>query len=247
VGCESGALATTPVPVTELAQWLSSLRRRSGLSYRQMAEQATTDPRRPFSHLRFHHADKGRKLASWEVVRTYVRVCDGDERLAERKWRKAEAATARPDRAAAAGRPGRRPVRAPEFIRDPLELLDAMREMRFRHGNRSLRALAEEAGVGRLPRSSLGVVLAGQRMPSKRLLLVFVEVCGGVRPGSARARAWEGAWERADATRRGVTPVPVVLPEEPRAVDAGAPRPAWGRQAVRMLRGLLPVGRSGRG
>ncbi|NBM15344.1 helix-turn-helix transcriptional regulator [Streptomyces sp. GC420] len=247
MGCETSALAT-PAPLTELAQWLRSLRRRSGLSYRQMARQATTDPHSPVPHLRFHHADRGTRLPAWNVVQTYVRVCGGDEQYAARLWKKAEAATAPPGSAAAR----RHPALPPQYIREPIELLDAMREMRFTHGNKSLRALSEEAGVGVMPRSTLSAVLSGRRMPSKNLLMAFVEVCGGVRPGSARARLWEQAWERADAHRRGL-PMPTAGraghdPQEAAADQppASAPDPAreeaavrWRDRAARLVRDLV--------
>ncbi|OSP39350.1 hypothetical protein B7767_32070 [Streptomyces sp. 13-12-16] len=95
----------------------------------------------------------------------------------------------------------------PQYICEPLELLDAMRALRFAHGNKTLRELeaaATENGVSFLPRSSLGAVLGGQRRPSKTLLLTFVRVCGGVEPGTPEARLWEQAWERVDAYQRGL-------------------------------------------
>ncbi|MBQ0888767.1 helix-turn-helix domain-containing protein [Streptomyces sp. RM72] len=202
MGCDTSALAT-PAPVVELAQWLRSLRRRAGLSYRQMARQATLQSGQPVPHLRFFHAARGDRLPAWPVVQEYVRVCGGDERHAERLWKKAEAATAPPGT-----RPRhRRPVLPPQYICEPVELLDAMRALRFAHGNKTLRQLeatATENGVSFLPRSSLGAVLSGQRRPSKTLLLAFVRVCGGIEPGTPEARLWEQAWERADAYQRGL-------------------------------------------
>ncbi|WP_138896679.1 helix-turn-helix domain-containing protein [Streptomyces chryseus] len=248
MGCNTSALAT-PAPVIELAQWLRSRRQLSGLSYRQMAAKATTDPHQPVPHLRFYHADRGRKLPAWQVVESYVRVCGADERQAERLWKKAETATAAPGSPAAR----RRPVLAPEFIGEPIELLDAMRAMRFSHGNRSLRELDQAAGLGLLPRSTLGAVLSGKRMPSKDLLMVFVRVCGGVRPGTPKAMAWEQAWTRADAHRRGLfTDMSQHdhVDEEARQDAGGADMPlrsatgkpgrTWRRRVARMLHVLAP-------
>ncbi|MGX1886556.1 hypothetical protein [Streptomyces sp. NPDC055287] len=252
MGCNTSALAT-PAPVIELAQWLRSRRQLSGLSYRQMAAKATTDPHHPVPHLRFYYADRGRKLPAWQVVESYVRMCGADERQAERLWKKAETATAAPGSPAAR----RRPVLAPEFIGEPIELLDAMRAMRFSHGNRSLRELDQAAGLGLLPRSTLGAVLSGKRMPSKNLLMVFVRVCGGVQPGTPKAMAWEQAWTRADAHRRGLpAPAPADMPQRDRVEEArrdaggadmplrsvtGRPARTWRRRAARMLHVFLPA------
>ncbi|MGW7052925.1 hypothetical protein [Streptomyces sp. NPDC054887] len=252
MGCNTSALAT-PAPVIELAQWLRSRRQLSGLSYRQMAAKATTDPDHPVPHLRFYHADRGRKLPAWQVVESYVRVCGADERQAERLWKRAETAAAAPGSPAAR----RRPVLAPEFIGEPIELLDAMRAMRFSRGNKTLRELDQAAGLGLLPRSTLGAVLSGKRMPSKNLLMVFVQVCGGVQPGTPKAMAWEQAWTRADAHRRGL-PVPTLtgMPQQDRIEEArrdadggdvparsatGRPARAWRKRAARMLHALLPA------
>ncbi|MFF4604027.1 hypothetical protein ACFY12_15040 [Streptomyces sp. NPDC001339] len=207
MGCDTSALATH-TPAAELAQWLRSLRRRSGVSYRQMARLATLQPDQPVPHLRFFQADRGNRLPAWAVVQDYVRVCGGDVRHAERLWKKAHTATATPG-----ARPRRRrTVLPPQYICEPIELLDAMRALRFAHGNKTLRELelaATENGVSFLPRSSLGAVLSGKRMPSKALLLTFVRVCGGVEPGTPQALLWEQARERADAHRRG-RPTPTI-------------------------------------
>ncbi|MCF3101788.1 hypothetical protein IPZ58_09350 [Streptomyces roseoverticillatus] len=111
------------------------------------------------------------------------------------------------------GTPGhaRRPANRPEFIRRPLDILDAMRAMRAMRGTRgepgyrTLRELELLAGPGRLPRSTLGAVLSGRRMPSKELLLTFVGLTAGVAPGSHKSLLWAEAWERADRYRKGAT------------------------------------------
>lgn len=201
MGRHTKALAT-PKPLPELAQWLQSLRQLSGLSYRQMERLSTLHTNRKTPYLRFYRADRGNRLPAWKVVQDYVRICEGDIRDAERLWKKAEAATSPAD-----GRPRRRrPALPPQYIGEPLELLDAMRALRFDHGNKTLRELelaASENGVSHLPRSTLGAVLSGKRMPSKRFLLIFIQVCGEVEPGTRTAEMWERAWDRADAYQRG--------------------------------------------
>ncbi|WP_326771112.1 hypothetical protein OG978_47885 (plasmid) [Streptomyces sp. NBC_01591] len=256
MGCDTSALAT-PAPVAELAQWLGSLRQRSGLSYRQMAHLATRESHQPVSHLRFFQADRGNRLPTWAVVQDYVRVCGGDERHAERLWKKAEAAMAPPGT-----RPQhRRPVLPPQYICEPLELLDAMRALRFDHGNKTLRKLelaAIENGVSFLPRSSLSAVLSGKRTPSKTLLLTFVRVCGRVQPGTPEALLWEQAWERVNAYRRGLPApttgqlqqterqraephaVPLLSEPEPPALRGWSASPSrWRQRAGKLLHQAL--------
>ncbi|MEU1818379.1 hypothetical protein ABZ543_24795 [Streptomyces roseifaciens] len=187
----------TPEPVETLAQWLRSLRERSGQSYRRMAHYATANLHQQVPYLRFFHADRGERLPAWSTVRVYVRVCGGDEQQAYRLWKQAASAGEH--------RPSRPPLK-PEFIRRPLDILDAMRAMRGTRGEpgyRTLRELELLAGPGRLPRSTLGAVLGGRRMPSKELLLTFVGLTAGVAPGSHKSLLWAEAWERADLYRRG--------------------------------------------
>ncbi|MFB6643782.1 hypothetical protein ACFCYF_41875 [Streptomyces chartreusis] len=260
MGRDINALAT-PKSLTELAQWLRSLRQRSGLSYRQMERLSRLRTNREVPYLRFYRADRGNRLPAWQAVQDYVRICGGDIRRAERLWKNAEAATASAD-----GRSRRhRPALPPQFISEPLELLDAMRALRFDHGNKTLRELelaASDDGVSHLPRSSLSAVLGGKRMPSKPLLLTYIRVCGGVQPDTRAAEMWERAWERADAYRRG-HPTPVVQPDtagqdstmsgaKPDATGLrsrasavrrtrAARRSGWRRLAVRFLLPLPPT------
>ncbi|MEU5646612.1 helix-turn-helix domain-containing protein [Streptomyces milbemycinicus] len=67
---------------------------------------------------------------------------------------------------------------------------------------RELEARATSHGVTLLPHSTVGAVLRGERMPSRMLLIHFVEACGVSR---APTGAWEDAWERADAYRQWAT------------------------------------------
>ncbi|GAA0412329.1 helix-turn-helix transcriptional regulator [Streptomyces luteireticuli] len=189
-----------PDPVATLAQWLRSLRRRSGKSWSQVARTAE-ELGLPVSRSTLDRAAKGEVLPKWGTVRAFARACGGDEREAKRLWTRA-------DRSVAAG-PGARVqgVLPPQFVSEPWELFQAMAHLRREHGNPTLRELEERAyvdaghKVSLLPRSTLGPALRGTRFPRKDLLLSFVRHCGGVPERGLRD--WADAWERADAFRRG--------------------------------------------
>ncbi|GAA2923846.1 hypothetical protein GCM10020221_19830 [Streptomyces thioluteus] len=200
MGRVDGALAQ-PDPVETLAQWLRSLRRRSGRSWSQMARTAQ-EMGLTVSRSTLDRAAKGETLPKWATVRAFTRICGGDEREAKRLWTRADRYAA-----AAPGLPGLPgPVR-PQFVSEPWQLFQAMTHLRREHGNPTLRELEERAcvdagtKVSLLPRSTLGPALRGTRFPRKEVLLSFVRHCGNVPEG--RLRDWADAWERADAFRRG--------------------------------------------
>lgn len=195
MGCDTSALS-------ELARWLQSLRRSAGLSYRQMSEQSTLRLHRSVHFLKFYRADRGRSLPAWQVIHDYVRICGGDLRRAERLWKRAASPTTHSD----GGTRQRFSAPLPQHVAEPFELLGAMRALRFRHGNKSLRELEQAAiqdGVSHLPRSTLGAVLSGRRVPSRQLVLTFVRACSGAEFDTHAARVWEQAWVRADAHKHG--------------------------------------------
>ncbi|MFB7607632.1 hypothetical protein [Streptomyces gardneri] len=67
-------------------------------------------------------------------------------------------------------------------------------------GGPPLRSLDQRiGGVGRLPHSTVGRVLAGRSTPDRALVLAFAKACG-VR--KADLAEWGKAWDRADADRR---------------------------------------------
>lgn len=199
MGRTYGALAR-PNPVDALAQWLESLRQRSGKSWDQMARTAVENGVM-VSRSTLHRAAQGATLPKWRTVQAFTRVCGGDEREAKRLWSRA-------DRCNAASARGelRIAVPRPQFITEPWQLIHAMKDMYRENGNPTLRELEKRAyidaknKVSLLPRSTVGAVLRG-RMPSKELLLNFVRYCGDVP--ESRIQEWEDAWDRVDAYNRG--------------------------------------------
>ncbi|MBM9506544.1 hypothetical protein [Actinacidiphila acididurans] len=229
-------------PTTTLAQWLESLRRRSGLSWSQMARiAAATDL--PATRTTLFRAAQGEKFPKWKTVQVFTRVCGGDEREAKRLWHNAARDEATRTDGAARGA-----ALPPQFITEPWQLVHAMHHMRRENGNPTLRELEERAtvrGVSFLPKSTVAAVLRG-RMPAKTLLRHFVRCCGNVP--EHRLKDWEDAWDRVNAFRKAAAGQAAQEPARAgheltraqreyahgRSDEANAPlrRPAQGRRAA---------------
>ncbi|WP_191971849.1 helix-turn-helix domain-containing protein [Streptomyces luteolifulvus] len=180
-----------------LAQWLESLRRRSGLSWSQMARTAHIGGLM-VSQSTLFRAAQGERLPKWKTVQAFVRVCGGDAREARRLWSNADR-----HEAARGGQVPRSVVLSPQFITEPWQLVQAMNHMRRESGNPTLRELEERAvvrGVSFLPKSTVGAVLRG-RLPAKALLLNFVRYCGNVP--DEQLQHWADAWERVRSSLSG--------------------------------------------
>jgi transcriptional regulator with XRE-family HTH domain len=196
VGRLDSALAAQHQEVRALAQWLRTLRERSGLTYSQMARKST-ELHLPVSVATLSRADEGRTVPTWPVTEAYTRACGGSVRTAERLWLRADAR-----------RPGRRsgPVAAEapagqalRYVTQRCELLFAMRRLRLRAGSPSLRELETRAvrgAVSHLPRSTLHGVLAGERDCTERILVEFVRACGA---GPGEEAEWRAALHRVGA------------------------------------------------
>ncbi|MFE2601064.1 hypothetical protein ACFXCZ_32005 [Streptomyces sp. NPDC059396] len=182
--------------LTDLAEWLRSLRQRSGLPYGRMALKSRVI-HLPASTAAFCRADKGRTLPPWEVVEAYTRCCNGSVAEARRRWRcAANAAEVREINV-------RVPKKAPAlaFIIEPAELLMAMRELRVAAGKPSLRALERKAlvpggGGSYLPHSTISAVLNGTRACSSTVLWHYVTACGVT--GDEDRRQWLEAARRVE-------------------------------------------------
>lgn len=186
--------------VRELAKWLTSLRR-PGLTYSRMAH-ASAGMGLPVSVCTLFRADKGRSLPAWSTVEVYVRFCEGSVGTARKLWDSAARSTMRVHHIEAP-RP-RRVVPALPYITEPVELLQAMRELRLSADMPSLRVLEARAalpggGGSFLPRSTLGGVLNGTRNCTREVLQHFVAACGVTR--SADVREWTDVWDRIDRYR----------------------------------------------
>ncbi|MFF7329101.1 helix-turn-helix domain-containing protein [Streptomyces sp. NPDC008150] len=190
-----------PVPQSagydELAQWLRALRRRAGLTYRQMADLTEHDrvAAPGCSAVTLCRADSGTVLPRRSVVEAYAQVCGATRREARLHWERAaqRAEGAGAGRETAAARTGRRL----EFVYHPAHLLEAMHRVRLAAGQPSLREMqrrARDLGAGPLPRSTVADVLAGLRMPSEELLIAYLRACGQQEQNLA---PWRQAWARA--------------------------------------------------
>ncbi|CAL9624798.1 hypothetical protein SUDANB121_05931 (plasmid) [Nocardiopsis dassonvillei] len=215
-------------PLQELAQWLRSLRQQSGLTYRQMARKAEKYGF-PTSYSVLCRAAGGTRRPTWTATEAYMHAClpalpPADAERARQHTRILWEAT--DPRRMIARRRVRPDSHPPDLIAQPLQLIDAMNALRLRAGDPTLRALEQWATVSdqhgqvsHLPRSTLGAVLRGSRMPSKELFMTFVHVVIhrthgtldqavdpiGWRKTEARQKIakWEDAWDRAWCYRHG--------------------------------------------
>ncbi|MEE1783132.1 helix-turn-helix domain-containing protein [Streptomyces sp. SP17BM10] len=202
MGRLNSALAEQVKETGALAQWLRTLRKRSGLTYSQMA-QKTIELSLPVSIATLSRADEGRSVPTWRVTEAYTRACGGSVRTAERLWLRADA-----------NRPGRRKRgrgaasvttagRALRYVTDRAELYVEMKRLWLRSGSPSLRELEARAvrdGVSRLPKSTLHGVLAGERDCTERILVEFVRACGAT---SEEETEWVEALRRVAYGRDG--------------------------------------------
>ncbi|MFI8265555.1 helix-turn-helix domain-containing protein [Streptomyces sp. NPDC085665] len=190
-----------------LAQWLLSLRQASGLTISQVASRAESAGM-PASRSTLYRAElvrtTGRRpsIPAWPVVEAYTKACGGSIAEAKRLWTKAAGAPA-PGKTSTVPR---RPAMAPQYISEPADLLLAMRELRLRAGNPSLRELEKRATpasgtVTLLPRSTLSAVLNGTRPCRRDLLADFVRACGVTK--ESEITRWLSAWDRIEAARTG--------------------------------------------
>lgn len=97
--------------------------------------------------------------------------------------------------ASAFARAGIDPASAPypgPCLSGPRVLVEAMKALRQWAGNPTLRQLAERAGPGRLPKSSLSDALNRcETLPDLALVRAFVEACGGQHHWASWLQAWQ--------------------------------------------------------
>ncbi|MEW2558545.1 hypothetical protein [Streptomyces griseorubiginosus] len=177
-----------------LAQWLEQLRQQCGLTYRQMAlmlQQSSAD-----GLIRYSCSQLARVVdhpdPQWPLVHAFTVACNGDVKRAQVLWA---------DAAHAASGTSRTSGMRPESINHHHELLKEMRRIRIQAGNPSLdqlRSRARKAGQ-KLPKSTLGAMLKGQRLPGSKAFKAFLAACG--EPEGA-LRAWEEALERCREEQR---------------------------------------------
>lgn len=188
-------------PYHDLAQWLRRIRDEAKLTYKQMTRRVTIAS---YSAVTLSRSDNGDFLPKLEVVEAYATACGVPKSQARRMWEQA-ANRAQPTGATdnsgnqngSTPRVTRGRIRSLELVHKPVHLLQVMHQLHLSAGHPSLRELQKRArkhGLGALPRSTLGDVLAGIRMPSERLLVTYVRTCG---EPEHRVVAWLEALSRA--------------------------------------------------
>ncbi|MFJ3221179.1 helix-turn-helix domain-containing protein [Kitasatospora sp. NPDC086801] len=192
MGRQEKPIAATEPALGRLAAWLREQRERAELTYRQLAVRTNYHP------TTLQRATSGRTMPNWEVVEALTRACDGDLKTARRKWTHANywAHVPRPS-----GTQRRAPRRLnPEQVDSLADLRRAMHEMRRKADWPSLEELDRRAraGGGRLPSSTLALVLRGEAPLRKAVFLTYMEVCG---VKEARRALWAAAWERTNSAR----------------------------------------------
>ncbi|MGW2304835.1 helix-turn-helix domain-containing protein [Streptomyces sp. NPDC001809] len=174
-----------------LATWLRDGRQTAGLTYSQLAA------RTEYSADTLARAASGRSVPqSLSVVTAYAQACGLNVKDGERLWKLAHR-----DEAHAQGvLRGHRSGGHISVVKDFADLRSAIVDLYQDDGGPPLRSLGQRiGGLGRLPHSTVGRVLAGRSTPSRDFVLAFAEACG-VR--NADLAEWAKAWDRADADRR---------------------------------------------
>ncbi|MFJ1620770.1 helix-turn-helix domain-containing protein [Streptomyces sp. NPDC088190] len=173
-----------------LQTWLLSEKRRSGLSFAELAARTYT------SRSSLHRATRGAGLPSREVFDAFVAGCGSDVAAAEEHWRWAKL-LAGPSFAWELTRT------RPESVTTHGELRQALEWLTDKSA-RSLRQLERQAQArgGRLRRSTVSDALHGRHNFGRALVAELARACG--EPEDA-VTAWDEAWQRAERDRRGRT------------------------------------------
>ncbi|MEV2255858.1 helix-turn-helix domain-containing protein [Streptomyces sp. NPDC050147] len=171
--------------------WLRDGRADAALTYGQLAS------RTEYSADTLARAASGRSVPqNLAVVLAYAAACGRSTKEAERLWKHARRDEARAQSVVS----GRRSGVHISVVKDFADLHSALVDLHHDDGRPALRSLdARLGGVGRLPRSTVGRVLAGCSTPSRTFVAAFAEACNVRR---SELPEWTKAWDRADADRR---------------------------------------------
>ncbi|MEU4192922.1 helix-turn-helix transcriptional regulator [Kribbella sp. NPDC026611] len=155
-------------PVAEFAYRLRQARRRSGLTYRELAD------RTPYSHAHLVRAAKGDQLPSWLVARAYLAACGvtGPQNL--KLWEQLWIAAAKTE----ASNLNRRIGGSLRHITTAAGFGEHLRDFSNRHQRHTLRELQTKTGIGK---STLGEWFTGARLPSVARLYHFAGVLGATQ------------------------------------------------------------------
>ncbi|WP_443032834.1 helix-turn-helix domain-containing protein [Streptomyces sp. DH10] len=172
-----------------LQSWLLDEKRRSGLSFGELAARTFV------SKSALHRATRGSRLPSRQIFDAFVAGCKSDPEAAEEQWRWAELVANAPDFPWGYSNDG------PEAVANYSDLRQALLWLTAKSG-RSLRELESVARAqgGRLRRSTVSDALRGRHNFSRWMVAELVRACG---VSSDAVTAWDEAWQRAERERRG--------------------------------------------
>ncbi|MFC8450159.1 helix-turn-helix domain-containing protein [Kitasatospora sp. NPDC057223] len=239
MGRRESAVAAETRQMEALALWLREQRQRAGLTYAAMAQSTKYDP------TTLSRAGKGTTLPSQQVVEAFAGACDADLTQARHLWRAAHRADQKRRKNHQPAHHGEdfhdlailvdRYTVHPELIEDFPQLRRALRELRAKHGQPSLRELEKRAGRRDdggpiLPKSTLGEILNGRKRPDRSHVLAFATAMGA---SNTMVQTWGRAWDRAgrnSAAEAAHAPLRLrLLPGHPDAGPAtGALPDPWG-------------------
>ncbi|MGH3710281.1 MAG: helix-turn-helix domain-containing protein [Pseudonocardiaceae bacterium] len=195
-------------PEAVFAVELRQLREHAGLTYRVLAHRGHC------SYGALCEAARGHRLPTWEVTKAFVKGCAGDEQQWRARWQaaaevKGNSGTATApkgdgDEVAALSDSSNVRERLPggdvpplSSIMSPQDFHLALRALRTRAGNPSLRVLSVSArkhGDRVLPRSTLADALARtDRLPSLEIVEAFLSACD---VQATEVEAVKSAWAR---------------------------------------------------
>lgn len=171
-----------------LQSWLLREKRRSGLSFAELAALTYV------SKSSLQRATQGFELPSRQVFDAFVRGCDSDAETAEEEWERA-----RMVHQVILGR--RISSIHPEDVTNHTELRQALEGLVHRKELtlRQIEKIAEQRNA-KLRRSTLSDSLSGRQNFSRASVKELVLSCGEAQ---SLVQAWDEAWHRAESDRRG--------------------------------------------
>ncbi|MFF9787838.1 DNA binding domain-containing protein, excisionase family [Streptomyces sp. SceaMP-e96] len=174
---------TTNRALAQLTKWLREQKERTGLNYRQLAQQAGCHA------TTLQRAASGKTVPKLPTVLAYARVCGAPADHAEELWRRARKEDYR------SARRGIPPAPRLELIRDLPDFSAALVELYEKAGVPSQRVMARQAGAyGVLPRSTVERIIKRHTVPSTEAqLLAYLRACQVPEREHAR---WVATWSR---------------------------------------------------
>lgn len=236
---------TSPVPLRNFADKMRSCRTAKGISYRDMAKLAN------YSASALSQAASGKELPSWELTRAYIRACDQGESQWRAFWEETRSLLSRPAPVppgdapvvpppSAAPHPEIRPVESPDTLvtvkpppapeSSPLSLMRerdltaALRDLRVRAGQPSLRELEKRMTHYLVSRSTMSRIFSGHSFPRLDVLIALARACDA---SGAEVEQLRQLWmERVLADRQQFAPAAVTQSEAPVEENAPTGQPA---------------------